>query len=172
AVGKMLSDHLHAVDLLTALPFVDAERIGAVGHSLGGYNAYFLAGMDRRVKAIAVSCGFTTFAGDPDPNRWGQRDWFSHIPRLSGNIASGRVPFEFHEIAALAAPAPFFNWNGMRDHIFPNWERTAEACGELDALYRFLGAEERFSFLLGNTGHDFPDLIREGAYAFLDRHLR
>jgi len=172
AVGKMLFDHMHGLDLLESLPFVDADRIGAIGHSLGGYNAYFLAGLDRRVKAIAVSCGFTVFAGDPEPNRWGQREWFSHIPRISADLAEGRVPFEHHEIAALVAPTPFFNWNGTLDHIFPNWQRISEACAAIDELYRFLGAEGRFSYLWGNSGHDFPANIRESAYTFLDRHLK
>lgn len=172
AVGKILFDHMHGIDLLAMLPEVDGERIGAIGHSLGGYNAFFLAGIDRRIKAVAVSCGFATFAGDPDPNRWGQRDWFSHLPRISEDLASGQVPFEFHEIAALVAPTPFFNWNGTRDRIFPHWQRIAEACGELDALYRFLGREQDFVFFFGNSGHDFPQPVRKTAYAFLNRHLR
>lgn len=172
AVGKMLYDHMHAIDLLQSLPYVDGERIGAIGHSLGGYNAFFLAGLDRRVKAIAVSCGFTTFTGDLDPNRWGQRDWFSHFPRITDDLAKDEVPFEFHEIAALAAPTPFFNWNGTKDSIFQNWMQTAEACAELDDLYRFLGEEGKFSYLFGNSGHDFPSFVRERAYAFLDEYLR
>jgi len=171
AIGKMLHDHRQSLDVLSALPFVDAARIGAIGHSLGGYNAYFLAGADRRVKAVVSSCGFATFAGDPDPNRWGQRDWFSHLPRISECLASGCVPFEYHEIAALAAPTPFFNWNGMSDRIFPHWRPAAEALGELGALYRALGAEERLEYLFGSAGHDFPPSIREAAYLFLDRWL-
>lgn len=172
AIGKMLHDHRQSLDVLESLPYVDASRIGAIGHSLGGYNAYFLAGADRRVKAIAVSCGFATFAGDPDPNRWGQRDWFSHLPKISEALAAGFVPFEFHEIAALAAPTPFFSWSGMADDIFPHWRPAAEALAELGALYRSLNAGERLEFLFGNVGHDFPRAIREAAYAFLERWLK
>ncbi|WP_309120769.1 dienelactone hydrolase family protein [Paenibacillus sp.] len=172
AVGKMLHDHRQSLDVLTALPYVDASRIGAIGHSLGGYNAFFLAGVDRRVKAVVSSCGFATFAGDPDPNRWGQRDWFSHLPKISDSLAAGFVPFEYHEIAALAAPTPFFNWNGMADKIFPHWRPAAEALTELGALYRALDAEHRLEFLFGNSGHDFPPTVREAAYVFLDRWLK
>ncbi len=171
AVGKMLHDHRQSLDVLCSLPYVDAARIGAIGHSLGGYNAFFLAGADRRVKAVVSSCGFATFAGDPEPNRWGRRDWFSHLPRVSDTAAAGFVPFEFHEIAALAAPTPFFNWNGMEDRIFPHWRPAAEALTELGALYRSLGAEDRLEFLFGNDGHDFPPSVREAAYRFLERWL-
>jgi dienelactone hydrolase len=172
AVGKMLHDHRQSLDVLSALPFVDATRIGAIGHSLGGYNGFFLAGFDRRVKAVVSSCGFATFAGDPDPNRWGQRDWFSHLPRISECLSTGYVPFEYHEIAALAAPTPFFNWSGMSDRIFPHWQSAAKALAELGELYRVLGAEDRLEVLFGNSGHDFPPTIRKAAYAFLDRWLK
>src|SRR5690606_28215567 len=73
AIGKMLHDHQQGLDALELLSFVDSSRIGAIGHSLGAYNAFILAGWDRRVKAVVSSCGLSPFADDPDPNRWGQR---------------------------------------------------------------------------------------------------
>ena len=36
---------------------MNADAIGAIGHSFGAYNAYFLAPFDARVKAIVASCG-------------------------------------------------------------------------------------------------------------------
>lgn len=172
AVGKMASDHLHGVDLLCSLQGVDAGRIGAIGHSLGGYNSFFLAGLDPRIRAFVSSCGFCTFAGDPEPNRWGQRDWFSHIPRLTADLREDRVPFELHEIAALAAPTPAFYWSGQQDGIFPHWRSYSEGMEQLCRLYRFLGAESSFLYLLGSCGHDFPGYARAIAYDFLDRWLR
>lgn len=171
AVGKMLADHSQGVDLLCSLPFVDERRIGAVGHSLGGYNAYFLAGMDRRIAAVVSSCGLCTFYGDADPNRWGRRPWFSHLPRITGELERGEVPFDFHEIAALAAPTPFFCWIAQQDRYFPHWREIGEAAEELHRLYEFLGCADRFSMLIGNADHDFPGEIRALAYAFLDRWL-
>ncbi|GIP32934.1 S9 family peptidase [Paenibacillus sp. J2TS4] len=171
AVGKMMTDHQYGLDLLTTLDYVDPERIGAIGHSLGGYNAFFLAGADERIKAVVSSCGFSTFAGDEEMHRWGQRDWFSHLPVVSQEAEKGRVPFEFHEIAALAAPTPFFNWSAQQDRIFPHWKLILEALGELDKLYKWMGAEQAFVSLMGNSGHDFPDEIRLLAYRFLDRWL-
>ncbi|SEM94133.1 dienelactone hydrolase family protein [Lihuaxuella thermophila] len=172
AVGKMLADHRQGIDLLCRLPFVDPGKIGAIGHSKGGYNAFFLAGIDRRIRAIVSSCGFCTFAGDPDPHRWGKRDWYSHIPRLSDDLNEGTVPFEWHEIAALAAPVPFFNWTGQLDDIFPHWQPASEALLDLTRLYHQLGAGDRFVSLIGNSGHDFPSPIRQMAYDFLDKWLK
>lgn len=171
AIGKMLHDHMQAIDVLGELPYVDHARIGAIGHSLGAYNAFMLAGWDRRIKAVAASCGLSSFAEDADPNRWGQREWFSHIPRLSEDIARDEVPFEMHEIAALCAPTPFFNWMGQTDHIFPHWHAIASASLEIDKLYTGLGYGERYRGLYGNTGHDFPEDIRRLAYDFLQNWL-
>ncbi|WP_159881504.1 alpha/beta hydrolase family protein [Paenibacillus puerhi] len=172
AVGKMLTDHLQGVDLLCSLPGVDAERIGAIGHSLGGYNAFFLAGVDSRVKAVAVSCGLSTFYGDPEPNRWGRRSWFSHIPRVTDALSSQSLTLDFHEIAALAAPVPFFCWIAQQDRYMPHWKEIGEAAEELQALYAHLGYPERFQAVIGTSGHDFPDVIRRWAYEFLDDWLR
>jgi dienelactone hydrolase len=171
AVGKMIVDHRQAVELLSSLEVVDSERIGVIGHSLGGYNGIFLAGLDKRVRAVVSSCGFSVFTDDPDPNRWGQRDWFSHIPRITDDIRQGKVPFEFTEIAALAAPVPMFCWSGQQDLIFPNWIPIAQGMEELHRLYQAMNAQDRFVFLLGNAGHDFPEEVRQAAYRFLDRWL-
>ncbi|OCA83223.1 dipeptidyl aminopeptidase [Bacillus sp. FJAT-27225] len=171
AVAKMISDHRQGVSLLETIKLADSGKIGAIGHSLGGYNAYFLAGLDSRIKAVACSCGFSTFAGDPETHRWGKREWFSHIPKLSDYIQAGKVPFEFHEIAALAAPTPMFFWMGQSDRIFPHWQPAAEGLAELNALYEWLGAGGNWASLIGNSGHDFPPEIRELTYSFLDRWL-
>lgn len=172
AVGKMIVDHMYGVDLLCQLPQVDPNRIGAIGHSLGGYNSFFLAGADTRIRAFVSSCGFSTFSGDPVPHRWGLRDWFSHIPRLTPDINQGFVPFEFNEIAALAAHTPALFWSGQQDRIFPNWQRISEAMQDVKSLYNWLGCGDRFTYVMGTEEHDFPPYIRELAYRFLDRWLK
>lgn len=171
AVAKMITDHQQGISLLQAFKLVDPERIGVIGHSLGGYNAYFLAGADQRVKAVVCSCGFSPVADDPETHRWGRREWFSHIPKLSDDIAQGKTPFEFNEIAALAASTPLFMWMGQNDRIFPHWKPAAEGLADLHTLYEWLGEEGKFISLIGNSGHDFPPEIRELSYSFLDRWL-
>lgn len=172
AVAKMIADHRQGLDLLVSLDIVDAGRIGAIGHSLGGYNGFFLAGVDERIRAVVSSCGFATFAGDPNPGRWGRRDWFTHVPAISDYIERGEAPFEWHEIVALAAPVPFFNWSGQADAIFPHWEPIAEAMRDLHGLYAWLGAPERMLSMDGTSGHDFPGPVRAAAYDFMDRWLK
>lgn len=171
AAGKMISDHKQGIELLCSLKEVDKERLGAIGHSLGGYNSFFLSSMDSRIKAVVCSCGLSVFTGDPEKNRWGKREWFSHFPELTPLTDSGIIPFEFHEILALHAPRPLFVWMTMNDAIFPHWKQIAEGLSHLDELYKRLGVTDKFEGFIGNKGHDFPDNIRELSYQFLDKWL-
>lgn len=173
-MGKMLYDHRLGLDVLQSLSSVDGTRIGAIGHSLGGYNAFLLAAFDDRVKATVSSCGFSTFAGDPNPGRWGLRpEWFSHMPKVSDYLRDGTIPFEFHQAAAIAAPVPFFNWSTQQDAIFPHWPAIASGLLRIGEVYQFLEAEpESFVSLLGVGPHSFPYYAREAAFAWLERRLR
>src|SRR5262249_18391578 len=55
---KYLHDLTCALDLLAGLADVDAGRLGAIGHSLGGQETLWLAWYDQRVRAAVSSCGF------------------------------------------------------------------------------------------------------------------
>jgi dienelactone hydrolase len=171
-VAKNITDHMQGVDLLAAHALVDPQRIGAIGHSFGAYNAYFLAGADDRIKAAVASCGFIPFTGHPNPGHWGVRDWYTHLPRITPDLEKGRVPFEFHEIVALAAPTPLFFYNGQSDAGSPNWKVVGDCMVDLRRLYVWMKAEERFVSVMGVGVHDFPEPIRKMSYDFLDRWLK
>lgn len=56
--GQNIQDYLSAIDALREEPFVDKERIGAVGASYGGYSVFFLAGKhDGRFKSFIAHDG-------------------------------------------------------------------------------------------------------------------
>jgi dipeptidyl aminopeptidase/acylaminoacyl peptidase len=60
--GKNMQDYLDATDALAKEPFVDANRIGAVGASYGGYSVFYLAGMHQgRFKAFVSHAGMFNF---------------------------------------------------------------------------------------------------------------
>lgn len=51
--GQNIKDYLSAIDALAKEPYVDEDRLGAVGASYGGFSVYFLAGNhDKRFKAF------------------------------------------------------------------------------------------------------------------------
>lgn len=57
--GQNMKDYLTAVDEVKKEPWIDAEHIGAVGASYGGFSVYWLAGNhDNRFKAFIAHAGF------------------------------------------------------------------------------------------------------------------
>jgi dipeptidyl aminopeptidase/acylaminoacyl peptidase len=56
--GQAMEDYLAAVDDAVTLPYIDAQRLGAVGASYGGYSVYMLAGIhQKRFKTFVSHCG-------------------------------------------------------------------------------------------------------------------
>lgn len=60
--GQNMQDYLTAIDELKKEPFIDQERLGAVGASYGGFSVFYLAGHhDKRFKAFISHCGMFNF---------------------------------------------------------------------------------------------------------------
>ncbi len=56
--GQNINDYLSAIDAIKTEPFVDANRLGCVGASYGGYSVFYLAGHhQKRFKAFISHCG-------------------------------------------------------------------------------------------------------------------
>ena len=56
---KTIHDLSVAVDVLESLNYVDSDKIGAIGHSLGGQEAIWIEWYDKRIKVGASSCGLS-----------------------------------------------------------------------------------------------------------------
>ena len=46
--GQNIKDYLSAIDDVKKEPWVDEERLGAVGASYGGYSVFYLAGVHQK----------------------------------------------------------------------------------------------------------------------------
>jgi dipeptidyl aminopeptidase/acylaminoacyl peptidase len=56
--GKSMQDYLTAIDVMAKEPFVDKDRLGAIGASAGGWAVYYLAGTHQgRFKAFIAHDG-------------------------------------------------------------------------------------------------------------------
>ena len=168
---KGVWNHMRCVDLLQSRPEVDANRIGVIGHSLGGHNAIFFAAFDERVKAVVTSCGWTPF-----PDYYGGKiaGWTSdrYMPSLRDRygLDSAKVPFDFPEAIAAIAPRAFLSLSPLHDDNFAvaGVQRVTPA---IKAVYELLGAPDAFVVRTPDCGHDFPPELRREAYAFLDKAL-
>jgi acetyl esterase/lipase len=166
---KGIFNHLRCVDYLVARDDVDRERIGVIGHSLGGHNAMFAGVFDPRLKAIVSSCGWTPFHDYYGGKLAG---WTSdrYMPRIRDVYAldPDRVPFDFQEIVAALAPRPFFSNSPLGDDNF-DAAGVRRAAVEAGQVYALLGAAERLVVRQPDCEHDFPPAERRAAYQLLDR---
>jgi dienelactone hydrolase len=171
ATMKAVWNNQRACDLLGGLPAVDPERIGVIGHSLGGHNAIFTALFEPRIKAVVSSCGFNAFAHYDRGNIAG----WSHagyMPRLKSRYGLDlqKVPFDFPELIAALGPRAFFTSSPLHDSNFE--VAGVRACVEAARpVYQLLGVPERLSALYPDAGHSFPEPARHRAYEFLDQAL-
>lgn len=169
---KAIYDNIRAVDLLTSLEEVDPERIGCIGHSLGGHNSMFTAALEPRIKVIVSNCGFTRFHKYYGGKLQG---WTSarYMPLIAARYDNNpdRVPFDFTEIVACFAPRPFLASAPVGDGNF-DVSGVKEALAAARPIYELYGQPEHLQASYPDCGHDFPAEVRETAYRFFDRHLR
>lgn len=159
--GKYVSDLSRAVDLLESLEYVDAGRIGAIGHSLGGQEALWLTWFDPRIRAGVSSCGFSQLHSIV-------RDGINHNLAMytPGFLKEGDIA----DLVCGIAPRPFMFTNGTADGIFP-LDGVREIAEAAQKAYAAAGAADTVKSVLFEGAHSFPEEIRQSAYEWLDRHL-
>jgi dienelactone hydrolase len=172
ATMKGIWNHVRAVDLLQSLAEVDLERIGAIGHSLGGHNAIFAAVFDSRIKAVVASCGFNAFPKYYGGNLagWSHRGYMPRIAERYGKDPK-RMPFDFTELIGALAPRAFFTNAPLHDD---NFEKSGvDDCLRAAApVYALFGARQNLVAMHPDCQHSFPPELRKAAYEFLDKVLQ
>lgn len=169
---KGIANHMRGLDLLAARDDVDPQRIGAIGHSLGGHNAIFLAAVDERVKVTVSSCGWTPFH---DYYGGKLEGWTSdrYMPRLRDvyHLDPDQVPFDFPELIAAIAPRAFLSVSPLHDDNF-DVNGVKKGIAAATPVFELLGAKDAIQARYPDCAHDFPRAEREAAFAFVDKVLR
>ena len=163
---KGVFNHMTCVDVLQVHPDVNPDKIGTIGHSLGGHNAMFLAAFDDRVKIAVSSCGWTPFEYyETKPGRLKTWALPMYMPPLETlyKLDHRQFPFDFHEVAAAIAPRVFFSSSPTNDGVFPGWGPKA-AASHVKAFFKAHGAEKKFQFHQPGAQHRFPWETRQAAY--------
>lgn len=174
-MGKDVYDHQQALDVLCAMDSVDAQHIGCIGHSLGGYGTVFLAAMDERVQAAVSSCGITSWLVDPARDNWSRTapGRYKHFPKLLPYFEAGDPPpVDIPEIMAAIAPRPLLNLSAVgNDSCFPIFEPFAEIYWQVERVYKAVGAEGEFACYFHSETHSFNAPNRALAYTWLQLKL-
>jgi pimeloyl-ACP methyl ester carboxylesterase len=169
---KGIVNHMRAVDVLQSLPEVAKDRIGSIGHSLGGHNTLFVAAFDDRIKAMVTSCGFTKASKyyNGDLKGWAGVRYMPLIEKQYRNDPR-QLPFDFPDILVALAPRPLFINAPLHDSNFEvSGVRDCEAVAR-PVYARVFRAEDKLVAKYPDAGHEFPALVRQAAYTFLARWL-
>ncbi|MBI4557009.1 MAG: prolyl oligopeptidase family serine peptidase [Candidatus Hydrogenedentes bacterium] len=172
ATMKGIWNHMRAVDLLQSLPEVDSERIGCIGHSLGGHNTLFVGVFDERIRIMVTNCGFNSFYKyyGGDLTGWSHQGYMPRIADVYGKDPA-RMPFDFTEVLAALAPRPVFISAPLRDANF-EVSGVRDCVTAAQPVYDLLNAAENLVVLYPDCEHNFPRRVREAAYAFVDVRLK
>jgi dienelactone hydrolase len=161
--GVLLWDDLRSLDYLASRPEVDAERLGCVGLSVGGYRSFVLAALDPRIRA-AVAVGWMSSFG-------------AHIRRhvvnsigLTFHIVGLYRYLDLPDFAALIAPRSVLVINGSKDQLFPP-DGVRTAFEKIEKCFAKAGVPERQQCRLYDAPHEFNLRMQSEAWEWLDRNL-
>jgi len=170
-VGKMLVDHMHALDAFTDFRRVDPARVGVIGHGLGALNALLLSAFDNRLQACVASCGFTRFETDKDPQRWARDDGMVLLPKLKGMIEKGSYSFDWEHILAMVAPSATLVITSLTNSRFSNPKSCQKAVTLASRVYKVLGAAHALDHFTHHDGHRVTPETLEVSDEWFERWL-
>jgi len=167
-MGKWVWDAMRGVSALSAMPYVDAARIGSIGHSMGGSTTILLMAVDGRVGAGVTSCGFSSWDALFAAGRFFA--WARRMPALALYHNQQQSPPSWASIIGLIAPRPLLAHTGKWDPISP-FQGVVSEVARARAQYESVGAGGNLQFLVSDCGHEFPRPEREKAYEWLESVL-
>ncbi len=160
-------DDMRSAEFLASLPFVDKERVGSLGFSMGAYRSWMLAALTDVVRASASICWMNTT---------------EHLMTLTNNQNKGgsayamlipalRRYLDYPHVASIACPKPTLFFNGTHDKLFPI-EGVRDAYREMETVWKSQGASDRLVTKLWDEKHFFNKEMQKETLEFFDRWLK
>jgi len=170
-MGNMIADTQSAIDALAALDEIDFSQIYLLGYALGGKVGLLTAAFDDRIKGVVSICGFDPLRLDTaDKGTEGIRH-YSHLhgllPRLGFFVGyEDRVPFDFDEVLAAAAPKPVL----LVAPTLDRYARVADVRREVETskkVYDLLGRSGSLEFETPMEINRFSRRLQQRAFDWL-----
>ncbi len=169
--GQNLCAYMHRDDImstafLASLPFVDKDRIGAAGCSMGAYRTWMLSALSDDIKAGCAICWMITTEAQLT-KKYGRKEnggFANTIPNL-------RRYMDYPDIASLAAPKPMLFVSGKRDKLFPI-PGVEDAFNKMHAVWDAMGASEKLETFILDQPHECNLNNQKMILEFFNRNLR
>ena len=154
------------VDYLERRPDVAKNRIGAYGISWGGRTVMYLAALDRRIAAAAISGHFNDFVPKmvtPSPHYTA----FIQTPEDYAFFPNQANRFSDADVVSMICPRPVLIEQGREDKVV-HWPMSVSAFAEVTEIYRKLKIEDRAEHHIFEGGHVMHG---DAPLRFLQKHL-
>lgn len=121
--GQVMDDYLSAIDELAKEPYVDNDRLGAIGASFGGYSVFYLAGIhEKRFKTFISHDGVfdtRTMYGTTEELFFVNNDWGGNYWDTNNTVAQ-KAYNEFNPINLVSKwDTPILIIQGGKDYRVP-----------------------------------------------------
>ena len=161
----MTYDDISGTEYLASLPEVDAERIGCVGFSMGGYRSWMLAALSDRIKVGVAVCWMVTTD---------EQLTFNYGRTENGGFANClpglRRWLDYPHIASIACPKPMLFINGRQDKLFPV-AGVEKAFRQMRDVWESQGAGNNIETELWDVPHSFYLPAQKRMLEFFRRRL-
>ncbi|MDP6115035.1 MAG: alpha/beta hydrolase family protein [Planctomycetota bacterium] len=153
-MGVTTAGNMQAIDYLLTRPDVKGDRIGCIGLSYGGVQAYMLTCVDRRVGAAVISGSLSSFRASPGP-------------RCGASVVPGLLDwFDQVDIQKAIAPRPVLYEIMTQDTSF-DYEQSMAQYAQIKSVYESLSAENMIDLDQADTDHRY---IGKKVEAFFKQH--
>ena len=152
-LGLQLWNSIRAVDFLSSLPYLNANRLAITGASGGATQAFLLSAVDDRIRyAAPVNMISAIMQGGS----------------VCENAANLRLDTFNVELAALMAPRPMLIVSATGD-----WTRNTptDEFPAIKKIYALFGAEDELESIQFDSPHNYHQQSREAVYAFLGKKI-
>lgn len=173
--GKVPTDLSRALDELLKLDFIDTANIGAIGHSLGGWDSLYLWGTDPRVKAAVVNSGGAHWIVN---DMWLNQKWRLKFAEGTESVKPN-TDCSAQVFIMMGAPKPLLYMRGIREAGTDYGSCPVNSVRLIREYYgRFgpnpyqINAKNQFATFFHDEGHDFPPFARQLAYSWLEQQLK
>lgn len=165
--GKITWDDVRSAEFVQGLPYVDPNRIGCLGLSMGSHRTWSLCAATDIVKCGAAICwmGDTPTLTAPGNNQTtGQSAFSMLVPDLRNEL-------DYPDVASIACPKPMLFFNGTEDGLFPI-PGVESAYAKMRAVWDLQSAGDKLVTKLWPVPHEFNAAMQDEAFAWLDAILR
>lgn len=147
-MGKWIWDIHRVIDYLQGRPDVDPERIGMIGHSLGGKLTLYATAFDNRIKAAVAS--------EPGISlKFSNYEDFWYFGKAIERLPAGA---DQHDLVALIDPRPFL--------------LIAGESADGDKSWPYLAGFKNTGIINHRSGHSPTEASVQVAFEWLQRYLK